>query len=276
MPALRELQQAFAAGLRGDARAGAGAGADERADVRAGAGADADAAWACDDGIAAGARLQLYRNNSRALFRQSLELTFPVVRRRVGEDYFRQLADTFRCEHPSCAGDLHEVGRPWPAFLATRLAESPYAWLAELAALEWACADAAVAADAPPVDASVLAAIPVESLGDLRLVPVPSLRLVAASVPVLAVWRANRPGLPGEPVDLSAGAECVRVHRRDDDVELRAVDAVEFAFLRSLAEGASLAHAIDRAALPLERLPSVLAALFADGCVAAVHAARPS
>jgi len=65
------------------------------------------------DGIAAEARLQVYRNNSRALFEQALRLTFPVVLRRVGDDYFRQLAHFHRAAHPSRSGDLHDVGRFW-------------------------------------------------------------------------------------------------------------------------------------------------------------------
>lgn len=249
MPALRELQRAFAAGLRDGTNS---------------------APWAADDGIDAAARLQLYRNNSRALFRRSLELTFPVVRRRVGDAFFRTLVDAFRREHPSRAGDLHEVGRPWPAFLAAHLEDSPYAWLAELAELEWACADAAVAPDAASVSAVALAALPAEALAEVRIVTAPSLRLVSASVPVLAVWRANQSDAAGDPVDLGSGPAFVRVHRPADDVELCALDVSEFHFLRELSGGASLGEAIDRAALPLERLAPVLAGLFTDGCIVAV------
>jgi hypothetical protein len=250
VPALRDLQCAFAAGLRDGTRV--------------------EAPWAAADGIDAAARLQIYRNNSRALFRHSLELTFPVVRRRVGDAFFRTLVDEFRREHPSRTGDLHEVGRPWPAFLAARLESSPYAWLAELAELEWACADAAVAPDAASVSAVALAAVPADALADVRLVTAPSLRLVSASVPVLAVWRANQRDPAGAPVDLAAGPAFVRVHRSADDVELCALEAGEFHFLRELAGGASLGEALDRAALPMERLAPVLAGLFADGCIVAV------
>lgn len=255
MHGLRELQHQFAAGLRDADRAAA--------------------AWACDDGIPGAARLQLYRNNARALFLQSLELTYPVLRRRVGDAYFRQLAADFRREHPSRTGDLHEVGRPWPLFLAARLEGSPYAWLAELARLEWACADAAVAADAEPVTVAALASLPPEAIAAARLQLLPSLRLVPATIPVLAVWRANRTDAAGRPVDLDVGPEFVRVHRPRDDVELCAMHAVEFAFLQALAAGATLGDAVDRAGLPVERLAPALAALFADGCVAGVHGPVP-
>jgi hypothetical protein len=56
----------------------------------------------------------------------------------------------------------------------------------------------------------------------------------------------------------------VRVHRRGDDVELCAMDAAEFAFLQALADGAPLAAALERAALPVDRLAPTLAALFAE------------
>lgn len=253
MPGLRELQREFAAGLRDGGRAAA--------------------PWACDDGIDGAARLQVYRNNSRALFLQSLELTYPVIRRRVGDECFRGLAGAFRREYPSRAGDLHEVGRQWPAFLAAQLARSPYAWLAELARLEWACADAAVAPDAEPATVAAFASLAPEAIAGARLAPAPSLRLVAASVPVLAVWRANQPGAAGNAVDLGAGPECVRVHRLGDDVELCAMDAAEFALLRELSAEATLAMAVERAALPVERLAPALAALFADGCIAGVNEA---
>jgi hypothetical protein len=251
--ALRDLQREFAAALRD--------------------GAPVAVPWADDDGIDAAARLRIYRHNSRSLFRQALELTYPVVRRRVGDGYFAQLADAFRREHPSRAGDLHEVGRPWPAFLAAHLADSPYAWLAELATLEWACAEAAVAADARPVSAAALAALPSEHVADALLVVVPSLRLVSASVPVLAVWRANQPDAAGEAIDLGAGPARVRVHRRGDGVELCAMDAAEFAFVAGLASGATLGEAVERSALPVDGLSSVLGTLFADECIAAVNAA---
>ena len=250
MPGLLELQRAFAAGLRDD-----DAGAE---------------AWVFGDGLPATARLRIYRNNARALLEQALERTYPVLQRRVGDDYFRQLAHYFRQAHPPRVGDLHEACRPFPAFLGGHLAETPYAWLAELAALEWAVADAGVAESSPTVSASVLAVLSPDALVNVRLGLVPSLRLVAGSVPLFEVWHANREGSSDAPVDLGRDPQHVIVHRGEDGVQLRAVPRDEFEFVEALADGAALGDALDRSALPVERLPALLHWLFAEGAVAAV------
>jgi hypothetical protein len=252
--ALRDVQREFAAALRGRPNAAA--------------------AWIADDGIDAAARLRVYANNSTALFERALSLTYAVVERRVGTAFFTQLCTDYRRDYPSRAGDLHEVGRAFPAFLGARLRDTAYAWLGELAALEWAVADAAVAADADVVDTAALGAVPPDALPEARLLVAPSLRMVAATVPVLSVWRANQPDGTGDAVDLDAGPEYVIVHRNAEDVvELRPVPRAEFAFVDALARGAGLGTAIDRAELPVDDLPAALGALFGAGAISGVQVA---
>ncbi len=67
----------------------------------------------------------------------------PVTQRRVGADFFRQLAHEYRARHPSRHGDLHWIGEAFPAWLASRMAGTGYEWLADLARLEWACEESA-------------------------------------------------------------------------------------------------------------------------------------
>jgi hypothetical protein len=214
--------------------------------------------------------LRVYRNNVRAVFERALEATYPVVCQRVGLDYFRQLGHFYRRAHPSTAGDLHEVGRHFAGFLRRQLAAGPYEWLAELAALEWAIAEAGVAAESTIAPASDLAGLDSESVADVGLALVPSLRCVFALAPVLAVWRANQPGTGRATVDLTIGPEYILVHRAADGVQLRGLQAVEYAFIQAIAAGATLEAAVDASSLPLEQLPVVLHALFAGGAIAEV------
>lgn len=250
MLALPELQRAFAAALRGQPH-------------------DADA-WADGDGIAAAARVQVYRNNARAVFERALEATFPVVRERVGPDYFRQLAHFYRAAHPSTDGDLHEVGRSFAGFLSRYLADGPYQWLAELAALEWALAEAGVAADSDVATASALGGLAPEAVAGVHFRFVPSLRCVATRVPVLAVWHANQPGASGAAVDLGAGPQYALVHRTAEGVQSRELQAGEFACVAALDRGATLESAVETSGLALEQLPGLLLTLFTDGIVAEV------
>lgn len=250
MTALHEVQRAFGTWLLG------------RTDDKPG--------WADGDEISPESRLRVYRNNSRALFEQALHLTYPVLSRRVGGDYFRQLGHHYRAAHPSRSGDLHDVGRWFPGFLAAHLEGSPYAWLAELALLEWSVADAGVAANAPAADATSLAGLAAEHVASARFTYVPSLRLVRGSVPILSIWQANQPCSEGSPVDLSSGGERVLVYRSLTDVELRCTEPAEFAFVEATARGATLEEAVDASGLPVAALPTVLHRLFADGVIAAV------
>jgi len=244
---LPELQARFAASLRGEHGL-----------------LDGDVV---DDGIEAAARLGIYRNNARALFDGALERTYPVLRRRVGEDYFRQLAHGYRERHPSRSGDLHWVGEQFARYLADTEAGTGYAWLADLAELEWACECAFIAAREPPVDAQVLVRLAPDDLAQARLRLQPSLHCVASSFPVLEVWRANQPGADGHAVDLSRGGQCVLVSCGPEGPELAEVSRIALEFTRRLQSGTPLGAAVEDSGLDLAELPDVLARLFSGGLV---------
>jgi hypothetical protein len=251
MPGLLELQRSFASHLLGQP--------------------GASPEWAEGRSLSALAGLRIYRNNARATFERALELTYPVLQQKVGTDYFRQLAYHFRAAQPSRTGDLHDIGRRFPEFLETHLAGTPYAWLAGLAALEWAVADAGVDAGGPSVGVESLAALPAPELEFVVLVLAPSLRLLHSAVPVLSIWRAWQPDGDRRSIDLDEGSEFVRVHRHSNGVMLRAIEAREFAFVVAMAAGSTLGAALDASQLPLALLPAVLQRLFIDGVVSAVH-----
>ena len=138
------------------------------------------------------ANLDVYRNNTDWQFRHALAVCFPVMQRRVGEDYFRQLAREYRQRYPSRSGDLHWVGRDFATFLEGHLAGSEYVWLADLARLEWAREVASIAPVLPHLGPEALASIAADALEDLRFQLQPSLHLGASEYPVFTVWKANQ------------------------------------------------------------------------------------
>jgi hypothetical protein len=228
-----------------------------------------------EDGIDPAGRLRIYANNSRATFEAALERTYPVLRRRVGDEYFRQLAHHYRERAPSQSGDLLWVGRNFPAFVAESEADTGYAWLADLAALEWACEISLNAAWASPLAVQSLGGIPEESIAGTKLTLQPSLLCVSSPYPVLDVWQANQPGISGESVDLRRGGQQVLVSCGPDGLELRAVARDAFEFVRALQEGASLGVAVDTSGLPIGELARVLGMLFQAGLVTGADVAVP-
>jgi hypothetical protein len=242
MPSLPEIQSSFAAALRGSP-------ASMAEDINA-------------DGLEPTDRLRIYQNNSRAMFDGALERSYPVLRRRVGDEYFQRLAHEYRARHPSRSADLHWVGQHFPDYLADTQAGTPYEWLAELAALEWACETSLVAESRPSLDLASLATLDQQAIGQAGLELQPSLRCVPSSVPILDVWRANQPDGDGQPVDLSKGPQHILVSCGAAGLELREVPAPALEFIRLLQAGANLGDALDASDLPAESLVEVLGLLF--------------
>lgn len=227
-----------------------------------------------DDGLAPAARVQLYRNNGRAMFEGALARTYPVLVRRVGDEYFSRLAIEYREAHPSRSGDLHWVGEPFPSWLARRMEGSEYAWLAELARLEWACEEALVAEVQPAAPADALARVAPEEVADAVLSLQPALRLVSSGFPVWSVWQVNQPGSAGDAVDPTLGAQHVAVIPDGEGLMLHALPLDQFTFLQQLAMGRTIEQALDASGLAIESLAETLAWLFGNGLVTSVRTAR--
>ncbi len=193
----------------------------------------------------AAARLAVYRNNLREGFLKALAIDYPVVERLVGEDFFRQTARDFQLQHPSRRGDLAHVGEPFPEYLRSRFGAGEYAWLPDVAELEWALQEVAVAPDAAGLDTASLADIPPHRYPDLVFEPHPATRLVDSPFPVVRIWQSNQPGAPAETVDLDAGADRVLVRRRGDELEFVHLAVADFTFARMLSRRTPLGLATD-------------------------------
>jgi hypothetical protein len=228
MPALRELQLEVVAAMFDESDLA-------RAHVR-------------EDGMSAGARLSVYQNNLREGFIKALALGFPVIERLGGTDYFRQLALEFLAAHPSRSGNLHHIGAPFPPFLARKFAGTQYAYLADVAALEWAYEEAQIAADADALSAEAFASIAPEDYERLTFTFHPACRLVQSHYPIVKIWRVNQSEtLSDELIDLDAGGDNVLVLRTPECVEFHRLPAADFALFEALAHGDNLGVALDRA-----------------------------
>ena len=213
-----------------------------------GGSSDSLSPWILDDGIDGEARIAIYRNNVRQGFAKTLALEFPVIERLVGSDYWRQLAREFQSEHPSRSGNLHHIGGPFAAFLRQRFGATQYAYLADVAALEWAYQEALVAADAPPLDVGALQSIAPEHYPQLVFTLHPACRLVRTGYPVIRIWRDNQPDVQvPETIDLRTAADLILVRRAAASIDFIALPRGQFAFLQAISRSAPLGEAIDAA-----------------------------
>jgi hypothetical protein len=238
MASLREVQESFAAALRNPSVACA---------------------------VLPPANLAIYRNNTHITWRVTLERTYPVVRRRVGDDYFRQLCAHYRERFPSRSGDLHWYGRDFAGFLDSHL-EADYLWLGDLARLEWSRAECSVADEREAIGPEALAQFPVAQLEQLVFEFQPSLRLHSSSFPIFTVWENNQAD-NAPPADQSIGSEYGLVRIRHESPELLRLEPGLFSFLSALSAGSSLGEAMTRVEFDGRALTDALAFLFRAGLV---------
>lgn len=223
MPSLRETQAATLAAIRDGAMADAAA-----ALLRSGF------------GLPPALRLQVYRNNHFESLIDALGAVYPVVRALVGEAFFRRVARRFVQRRPPREPNLQRFGATLPALLARLSAARSLPYLADVARLEWAVHEVYHEADAQPLDAARLAAVPADHQPRLRLKLQPASRFVASHFPVHRIWQTNQPGASAEAVALDEGGVRLLVARREGEVEMRLLGAAEDRWLRALARRADL------------------------------------
>jgi len=229
MPALPELQRAFAAALFAGDLVGMAP------EVRR-------------HGLPPERRLQVYRNNVFANLTEALRAIYRVTERLVGEEFFRQSARDYVRSVPAESGDLHDYGASFSEYLAGLPAARALPYLRDLASLEWLCHEVFHAADSAPLDPARLARVPAEQHAGLRLRLRPAARLLASRYPVLAIWGLHQDGAdPEETVDLDAGGDRALVIRRGFEVRLESLGPGEHAWLAALGQGAGLVQAAQRA-----------------------------
>ncbi len=226
---LRELQRRFAASLFGEQAA------PDTGLVRATA-------------ISAALRIAIHTNNWRQGYREALALMYPVLQRLVGGEYFVGLADDYRLLQPSQRGDLHHIGAGFPGFLQHRFAAGEYAYLADMAALEWAVEDARRAALVDALAPDALRDLAPDAYAGLRLALHPAARLVRSQFPIRRIWFANQPAAESvDTVRLDAGGDALLVRALPTEVALAALDEPGFMFVEWLGQGVGLADAAERA-----------------------------
>ena len=199
------------------------------------------APWGRDARVGA-ARLAVYRTNARETFHKTLAVTYPVVQRIVGELCFRGLARSYQREFPSRGGDLGGYGAELATLLEIYYRDTEFAYLADVARLEWAIASAETADEGVPFDVTSLAAVPSDDCAALRFALCAPVRLVASRFPIFTIWQANQ-SEEVQCVALALGAEHVLVTRDAGGVRLHRLDGATFAFVQSLADGDPLEEA---------------------------------
>ncbi len=200
-------------------------------------------------GVSALERLSVYRNTCRSTLLNALRLSFPAVRRLVGEEFFDGAAQYFidNAEGgiPGSAW-LYEYGGEFAAFLESfrPAAELPY--LSDVARLEWAVNGALHAPDAARLDIARLTSL-IGGRTDARLVPHPSIALLSLRYPADAIWRAvlEDDDAALSAVDLASGPVWLLVERAEAGVQVQRLAQSDWQLTERLCAAQPLGAALE-------------------------------
>ena len=220
------------------------------------------------DWVKAPQDLSIHHNNTQLGLSEVLASLYPVTVRLVGNDFFGQMALGYMRTHPPENPALLYWGQDFPGFISTYEPCRSLPYLADVARLEAAWNKAYHATEATPIDPSILMQLPQDKIEQVLFVLHPSLRLIASTFPIHAIWQANQPDSHDESViNLDAGGTTIVVARPWSDVIILSLSNGAFAFIMALQCGQNLSVAWDaaRAVQPDFSLVQELGALLAAG-----------
>jgi len=190
--------------------------------------------------------LGIYRGNSFAALTQVLQLTYPVVEKLVGADFFKYAAHEFIQDNWPENGDMDSYGENFAGFLAGFAPVAELVYLPDTAKFEWLYQESALAENAKSLAAEAFTELTPEDYLQVKLRLHPSARLFSSPYPIEKIWRANMEN-SGEDVSLAEGGCQILLLRPETQVMLHSLSAPEYIFLQKLLTGVSLYEAYEMA-----------------------------
>lgn len=190
-------------------------------------------------------RFAVYRNNVAVGLRTALATRFRVVERLVGEEFFALMARAYIAGTRPTSPLLFAYGDDLPDFIEGFAPAASVPYLADVARIEAAVTRAYHSKDSEPLGIAQLAALPPETLGDVRLAPHPAATLVRSRFPVGSIWQAHQHEAVA-PVS-APGGEAVLIVRPGLEVGVHILPSRDAAFAGALLEGAALGDAAAQA-----------------------------
>ena len=112
------------------------------------------------DGKPSATRFAVYRNNVMTGLIEALSDAFPVLKRLVGDEFFRAMAGVYARAEPPDSPILLHYGAGFPAYIALFPPLKDFAGLADVARLERAWTESYHAIEAAPADVAPLLTLP--------------------------------------------------------------------------------------------------------------------
>ncbi|TWX66721.1 DUF2063 domain-containing protein [Colwellia demingiae] len=197
--------------------------------------------------ISAQGLMSIYQNSAIANITNSLSLSYPVIEKLVGKDFFQVMCEQYIVKHWPTSGNMDDYGESFSSFLAEFEQVRHLSYLEDVAQLEWRFHQSSLANDNSYFDWARLAEV--ASSETITFLLSPSLSIMSSTMPVDKIWLMNQVNTP-ENIELSLDGDSdtfIVLFRQGLKTEMMTVVASEFAFLQSIENGHDFEAAIESA-----------------------------
>lgn len=220
----------------------------------------------------------IYHDSMQGTLQKVLRTTYPVCCQIVGEAFFSHLVRGYILQTPHSEPDITGFGERFPAFVAALLPSHQLCYLADVAALEWACHRARNGQVVPLLDKAALAHIEETQQGELRFSLYQDSTLMSSSYPILRIWEAHQAAQVQETISLDEGESRLLIHVRDGKLCLAPLSIEAFKMLTYFSAGMSFEVVCQKCheEYPLLNIPQLFAECIAKKYLVSFELAKRS
>lgn len=193
--------------------------------------------------------VSIYKNNIAVTLTKTLQQTYPLIVKLLGEDFFATTAREYIQQYPSRNSNLHDYGEYFSHFLSEYSAITDLIYLPEVAQFEWLCHSLYFAADHEAFDLRVLKDIAPANYGELHFLLHPASRVVKFQYPLLRIIDLCKHDCDDDINIGEGGGINLLIIRRELDIKLVPLEPADYVFLNALQDNHSLAVAYKAATL---------------------------
>ncbi len=185
-------------------------------------------------------QLAIYQNNVRGALQTSLAQVYPVCRKILGENYFKQLASVYIKKHPSKCHDLNLYGESFSGFIhlqCQQLSElKDFLYLNDLVQLEWLYHQVYYAAQSPVFDFLAFSQLSAHQQAQSVFQLAPCLQFFSSDYPVLSIWELNQDELNTQHT-LNFTSEKCCIFRKNNHIKLISINSKMYTLLSLIDSG---------------------------------------
>lgn len=197
--------------------------------------------------ISAQGLMGIYQSSAIANITNSLSLSYPVIEKLVGKDFFQVMCEQYIVKHWPTSGNMDDYGEYFSSFLAEFEQVRHLSYLEDVAQLEWRFHQSSLANDNSHFDWARLANV--ASSETITFLLSPSVSIMHSTMPVDKIWLMNQMNAP-ENIELSLDGDSdtfIMLFRQGLKTEMMTVNESEFTFLQSIENGLNFEAAIESA-----------------------------